>query len=306
MNADEQPEGSGMPGPQDTGVAADAGLNVTEQRWVRSAPENVKGRDFVVGDLHGCFDLLDRLLEHVSFDPGCDRLFSVGDLIDRGHDSLRSLEYLRAPWFHGVRGNHEAMLLDAFESYRVTGTLDELKTITNSEMWMNGGEWVGELLDEKTLAVNPLLDELLARIDALPLIWVIGQGENRFHVVHAELLRPDYRQSEVKVWLDADIDRWLTGEQIVDEVQHRLLWGRTLMWVLAGPTARAMQAGLSPTYCGHTPQHTVRRCFSHICLDTGAYQALEPGWPQDGTGLTVWSVQEGRQFWTTYAQDGVG
>jgi serine/threonine protein phosphatase 1 len=41
------------------------------------------GRDFVLGDLHGTTDLLRLLMEHVAFDPKKDRLFSVGDLIDR-------------------------------------------------------------------------------------------------------------------------------------------------------------------------------------------------------------------------------
>ncbi|MBL2109540.1 serine/threonine protein phosphatase, partial [Klebsiella pneumoniae] len=39
---------------------------------------------WVVGDLHGCHTLLMNELERVSFDPLCDLLISVGDLIDRG------------------------------------------------------------------------------------------------------------------------------------------------------------------------------------------------------------------------------
>ena len=51
---------------------------------VKYIPENTKGRDFVVGDLHGTIHLLQVLLEQVKFDPADDRLFSGGDLIDRG------------------------------------------------------------------------------------------------------------------------------------------------------------------------------------------------------------------------------
>lgn len=75
-------------------------------------PTNPSGRDFVVGDLHGCLDLLQAQLERVGFDTGCGRLFSVGDLVDRGPDSMGCLRLLREPWFHAVRGNHEDMLLD--------------------------------------------------------------------------------------------------------------------------------------------------------------------------------------------------
>jgi hypothetical protein len=87
-------------------------------------------------------DLLDRLLDHVRFDPACDRLFSVGDLIDRGPDSLRSLEFLEAPWFYAVKGNHEDLLLEFFEPYRASGRMDYWDEILTSDLRLNGGEWV--------------------------------------------------------------------------------------------------------------------------------------------------------------------
>jgi serine/threonine protein phosphatase 1 len=61
---------------------------------IRSLPTNSRGKDYVVGDLHGCYDLLQRVLGEVGFDTTCDRLFSVGDLIDRGPNSLKCLELL--------------------------------------------------------------------------------------------------------------------------------------------------------------------------------------------------------------------
>ena len=45
------------------------------------------GRDFVVGDVHGCFRTVENALRRVGFDPGCDRLFSVGGLVNRGPNS---------------------------------------------------------------------------------------------------------------------------------------------------------------------------------------------------------------------------
>ena len=74
-------------------------------------PANTVGRDFIVGDLHGCLDLLHAELARLQFEPAKDRLFSVGDLADRGPDSMGCLRLLREPWFHAVRGNHEDMLI---------------------------------------------------------------------------------------------------------------------------------------------------------------------------------------------------
>src|SRR3546814_14755908 len=85
----------------------------------RHLAANKVGSDFIVGDLHGCLDLLQVELDRVGFDRAKDRLFSVGDLIDRGPDSMGCLRLLREPWFFAARGNHEDMLLDyAYEVVR--------------------------------------------------------------------------------------------------------------------------------------------------------------------------------------------
>ena len=48
---------------------------------------NENGRDLVVGDVHGCFRTLDHALSEFGFDPSRDRLFGVGDLVNRGPHS---------------------------------------------------------------------------------------------------------------------------------------------------------------------------------------------------------------------------
>lgn len=73
---------------------------------------NVNGRDFVCGDIHGCYDLLMESLHKVSFNPECDRLFALGDIIDRGPDSLKCLRLVREKWFYSLLGNHEQMMLN--------------------------------------------------------------------------------------------------------------------------------------------------------------------------------------------------
>src|SRR3546814_10866998 len=89
----------------------------------RHLAANKVGSDFIVGDLHGCLDLLQVELDRVGFDRAKDRLFSVGDLIDRGPDSMGCLRLLREPWFFAARGNHEDMLLDyAYEGVMPYGS----------------------------------------------------------------------------------------------------------------------------------------------------------------------------------------
>lgn len=279
-------------------------MNTKHPPLVRVLPSNQVGRDFVIGDLHGCFDLLDRLLDHVRFDPACDRLFSVGDLIDRGPDSLRSLGFLGAPWFYAVKGNHEAMLLEFFEPYRASGRMDYWDEIPTSDLWLNGGEWVEACYLQVAQRMTSEFDRLLKSVHELPLIWVVGTGPERFHVLHAELVRTEYRKRDKRIWLDADIDRWQAGEAIDDATRERLIWGRTLMMTLAEPSTPPVHHGLSTTYCGHTIGESVRSYLSHVCLDTGAYRS---GSDMEGTslGLMLHCVQGQQQLRASYGSPDV-
>lgn len=71
--------------------------------------QNTLGRDIAVGDIHGCFSKLKTSLKRIRFDPSKDRLFSVGDLVDRGPESHHVLEWLDLSWFHAICGNHEQL-----------------------------------------------------------------------------------------------------------------------------------------------------------------------------------------------------
>lgn len=68
---------------------------------------NTAGRDLIVGDVHGFFSKLQAALDKIKFNPAVDRLFSVGDLVDRGPESDHVTDWLEKPWFHAIMGNHE-------------------------------------------------------------------------------------------------------------------------------------------------------------------------------------------------------
>lgn len=80
---------------------------------------NKLGRDFVVGDLHGRYDLLKKAMKKHDFDKSKDRLFSVGDIINRGSQSEKCLKLLKKPWFFMVLGNHETAFIEAVSEGRV-------------------------------------------------------------------------------------------------------------------------------------------------------------------------------------------
>ena len=72
---------------------------------------------FVIGDVHGCLGVLERLLDRIPWRPGRDSLVFIGDAIDRGKDSKGVVDsiirLMRAyPKVSALLGNHEAMLLN--------------------------------------------------------------------------------------------------------------------------------------------------------------------------------------------------
>lgn len=78
---------------------------------VKRFRRNWEGKDYFVGDIHGCFlELTNKMLE-VGFDTTVDRIFSVGDLVDRGVNSLQSVDWIKLPYFHAVQGNHESLAI---------------------------------------------------------------------------------------------------------------------------------------------------------------------------------------------------
>jgi serine/threonine protein phosphatase 1 len=200
------------------------------QRMEGSAWRNI----WLVGDLHGCFGLLMSQLRQLKFDPWQDLLISVGDLIDRGPQSVDCLGLLRCRWFNAVRGNHEQMALDALAGGGMA-------------LWMmNGGDWYQSSSSER----RRLADTLFVRCAELPLIIELHCGEVTHVIAHA-----DY---------PANAYRW---QLPVDE--HQVLWRRQrLSDHLAG--RHGAITGADHFWFGHTPLKRRYDSDNQHYIDTGA------------------------------------
>jgi bis(5'-nucleosyl)-tetraphosphatase (symmetrical) len=87
--------------------------------------------DYLIGDVQGCCDALDRLLAEIGFSPSRDRLYLLGDLVNRGPASVQTLRRLMA-WGDAATsllGNHDLHLLAVAEGVRPAHRSDTLSEL---------------------------------------------------------------------------------------------------------------------------------------------------------------------------------
>lgn len=86
---------------------------------------------YAIGDIQGCLCELEKLLDHIRFDPGKDRLWLTGDLVNRGPHSLSTLRFVRAlgDATISVLGNHDLHLLAVAHKQSKLRKNDTLKAI---------------------------------------------------------------------------------------------------------------------------------------------------------------------------------
>jgi serine/threonine protein phosphatase 1 len=211
------------------------------KKAVQFFPENLKGRDFAVGDLHGMFSSLEELLESVQFDPEFDRLFSVGDLIDRGPESYRALEFLAKPWFHAVQGNHERIMLDAIQE---GGDMD-------TWLHINGGSWWNKISED-------LRAEFIETIRELPIAIEVHMAQATIGVIHADIAHgmswPEFIST-----LHDDV-----------KAVNYAVWSRNRLRMTELSGEPAPVAGIDLMIVGHTPLKNAVQIGNIFYLDTAA------------------------------------
>lgn len=227
--------------------------------------ENINGKDFIVGDIHGHYDELMTQLETMNFDFENDRLFSVGDLIDRGHKNLETLKLLDKKWFFAVRGNHEQMIIDRYEHpENKPAWSNTVKTREDAVRIhiANGGKWFDELAtDEDRIHVYEFINEL-------PYVITFNVGVKLFGIVHAEI------PEEFDSWAD-----FVSSVETRKDVRYDMLYGRNEIlgyvdYVSGEPVDIEYRkpprviAGIDMTIHGHTPTASPLYGGNQLWIDT--------------------------------------
>lgn len=137
---------------------------------------NLPGTDYICGDIHGCYRQLDKALDIIGFNYEVDRLFVVGDLVDRGPESVECLEYLKKPWFYSVIGNHEY-----FAILYLDGQLEEKKFSSY------GGGW---LVSYQDIIGNRIKESF----NKLPIVIELVTPSGTMGIVHGDVQHTDWNE----------------------------------------------------------------------------------------------------------------
>ena len=204
---------------------------------IHSVPKNGGGRDLVVGDVHGCFRTLDRALSELGFDPSRDRLFGVGDLVNRGPHSEEALPWLESRFHAVTTGNHERPIRDWFRAKLLGGrprSLPWLRKIPSDhhQRWYDA-------------------------LDAMPLALTIETPHGPVGVIHAQVPDPDW---------DRALDLLATGSRGIADIA---LLGFETDEEEARARAQPVE-GLRALVHGHWPVREVETNLNRWNIDTGA------------------------------------
>lgn len=216
-------------------VVSEAGLKL-----IKRFERNTRGRDIAVGDIHGHFSRLEARLIDVGFNPAVDRLFSVGDLVDRGPESEKALDWLSRPWFHAVRGNHEDIAI----RYAKGNPVDR---VTYSR---NGGDWF-MALDEKQQ------QQFKTAFEVLPYAIEVDTKAGLVGLLHANCPVSDW----------ADLEIALMGSRYH---RDKTIWDRSRIEY----EEHTHVTGIHAIIAGHTPVKRTLVLGNVHHIDTGGWTSV--------------------------------
>lgn len=259
---------------------------------------------YAVGDVQGCFDPLRHLLDQVKFDPAQDQLWSVGDMVNRGPQSLESLRFFRdlGASARVVLGNHDLHLLAVAEGIRKIKRGDTLQPILDAPDAAELLAWVSQ---------QPLLyrepDFVLVHAGLAPQ-WSIEKAEELAAEV-ASALRSEHRLDYLRGMYGDEPNCW--SDDLVGVTRWRVITNYLTRMRFCGPHGEldlTTKEGLDQAPSGYTPWFDApsrrsagtRIIFGHwasllgqsnrddaIALDTGCV------W---GGSLSLFALESGEYF----------
>ncbi len=208
---------------------------------IKHFERNTEGHDYVVGDIHGYFTRLKTELGKIEFNPEKDRLFSVGDLVDRGPESELVTEWLSKPWFHAVCGNHDEMAIHHTKAERNPWL---------SSYIQNGGAWFIALPKDEQ-------QRIADAFESLPLAMSVDTPRGLVGIVHADM--PYTTWAHLKSWLETP----KTPKEL-EQIKDFLQWSRSRIEFQVTEEITDLYA----LFVGHTTVAELRNLGNVYYIDT--------------------------------------
>jgi serine/threonine protein phosphatase 1 len=202
---------------------------------IKHFAKNTNGKDYVVGDIHGMFKKLYVLLDNIGFDFKNDRLFSVGDLCDRGPDSPDVLHWLQCPWFFPVMGNHEEVIL-----------LYEANRLDDSALRSIGASW-WLAVDKKTK------QDIVHAYQHLPIAIEVETNSGLVGIIHAHCPHIDWNKLK-------DLFSGVNKGKMINKA----------LWSMESPLQNDIIQNVKAVVVGHMTQPNYTINGNVHLIDTGA------------------------------------
>ncbi len=226
---------------------------------------------YAVGDIQGCFASLQALLEKCSFSPEFDRLWLVGDLVNRGPRSLETLRFVKGLGDRAVTvlGNHDLSLLMAAEGF---GKRHRSDTIDGILAAPDRDELLHWLRHQRLMHVQG--DYAMVHAGLLP-AWSVAEARALAGEVEQALQAENYREFLANMWgsepgsWDSSLTGWPRLRVIVNAMT------RMRFCSPAGEMDFKAKGELSQAPAGYLPWFEVpgRRSAATV-LVTGHWSAL--------------------------------
>lgn len=271
-------------------------MNTTYKPVLR-VPENLHGRDFVVGDIHGAYDSVIHAMRKVRFNTSVDRLFCTGDLIDRGAGSFRALKFLERSYVYSAQGNHD------YDFCQYDHQTLEALAILN---W-NGMAWV------KTLSQNQI-EALQAKLSQLPIAIEIPTPRGLVGIIHGDVpAQMNWHQftEALEAGNQRVIETALTGRERVQGLDEsgvhgvdRVFVGHTIKWDGPQRLSNVFAIDTGAIFAEISRNKDVQRgnlTLANICTATKSLTEQQPS-----SGLFISDEPVSNPFSAIFTQQGCG
>lgn len=202
---------------------------------IKQYSKNLKGKDYVVGDIHGSFRQLMNILLKMDFDFKNDRLFSVGDLCDRGLYSQEIIKWMDYKWFIPVFGNHESLIIGYTQN-----------VISFEVLIKVGAQWWFDISEEEK-------NKILQYFGNLPLAIELQTDKAKLGIIHAT----------------CPLDSWEDLKSML-ETEDGYKYANKAIWTYAKEDNKQNIKDIDYVIVGHTTQNEYQQWGNMFLIDTGA------------------------------------